>query len=472
MSFVIYDVETTGLEKRFDQIVQLAAIHTDSQLNVKHRIEVSCSLMPHIVPSPRAMHVTGLPIDQLLDVSLPSHYEMVTEIRRILESWSPALFIGFNSLSFDEEFLRQAFYLCLYNPYLTNTQGNARADVLNLCRMTAALRPDVIKPANGKDGRAIFKLKPLAEANGITVPMSHSAIADVSTTLALCQLIKNLAPDIWSQFLKFSKKATVESFITDEEAFVVSEIVGNQYRTRVVTRIGRHSEQRARHYCLDVDTDLDTLRAMSDDDLVNLCKSAARPIVTVRANVAPTLWALFEATQEHLAPFEDEAEVLARVERIREDRDFLERLRSVAQSAEPDYPPSPHVEEQIYGHPFPSRHDEHLMCEFHASSWEERAAMVRKFGDARYRRLALRLIYFERPDLLSTKHLTAVGDAMRKRLMFAPDAEVPWRSIPAAKQCLKALLETDIGQDVTIRHERYLDYLTKRADAIGDSTSN
>ena len=157
-------------------------------------------------PQPKAMHVIGLLIEQLLDASQPSHYEMVAEVRRILESWSPALFLGFNSLSFDEEFLRQAFYLCLYNPYLTNTQGNARADVLNLCRITAALKPDIMRPATDQNGHAIFRLKPLAEANGIAAPMSHSAMADVSTTLALCQVIKNHAPDIWSQFLRFSQK--------------------------------------------------------------------------------------------------------------------------------------------------------------------------------------------------------------------------------------------------------------------------
>ncbi|WP_428101044.1 exonuclease domain-containing protein [Candidatus Rariloculus sp.] len=466
MSFVIYDVETTGLTKRFDQIVQFAAVLTDSDLNVKDRIEIDCRLMPHVIPSPKAMHVTRLPIEQLLNASLPSHYEMVTEIRRILESWSPALFLGFNSVSFDEEFLRQAFYLCLYNPYLTNTRGNARADVLNLCRMTAALRPDVIRYAIDENGRPIFKLKPLAEANGITVPMSHSALADVFTTLALCQSIKDRAPDVWSQFLRFSKKATVESFITDEDAFVVSETIGNTHRARVVTQIGRHAKQQARHYCLDVSTDLDPLREMSVGELVNLCRGSARPIVTIRTNAAPTLWALYEATQDHLTPFEDEAEVLERVELVREDRDFLEQLRNAAQSAEPDYPPSPHLEEQIYGHPFASRRDEELMHDFHADSWEERPALALQFSDSRYRRLALRLIYFERPDLLTSERQTAVDNAMRKRLISAPDADVPWRSISAAKRDLKALLASGLRQGETMRQMRYLNYLKERADTL------
>ena len=471
MSFVVYDVETTGLNKRFDQIVQFAAVLTDSDLNVTDRIEIGCRLMPHVIPSPEAMHVTGLRIEQLLDASLPSHYEMVTEVRHKLESWCPSMFLGFNSLSFDEEFLRQAFYLSLYNPYLTNRPGNARADVLNLCRMTAALKPDVLKPATDDHGRKIFRLKLLAEANGIAAPTSHRAMADVTTTLALCRLIKNSAPEIWSQFLRFSQKGSVESFITDEDAFLVSETIGNDHRTRVVTRIGTHAEQPTKHYCLDVGTDLDTLQDLSDDDLVNLCRTSERPIVTIRTNAAPTLWALYEADPEHFAPFKDEAQVLKHVERLREDKGLLERLRHAVQSAESEFPPSSHLEEQIYGNAFPSREDENLMHEFHVASWDERIALARAFTDARFRRIAFRLIYFERPDLLAIENRTAFDDAMRRRLLAAPNADVPWRSIPTVKRDLETHLESDL-QDIevaTLVH--YRDYLEERADSLTLSKS-
>ena len=466
MSFVVYDVETTGLKKHFDQIVQFAAVLTDSDLNVKDRIELGCRLLPHVIPSPEAMHVTGLQIERLRDASLPSHYEMVTEVRRILESWSPTLFLGFNSLSFDEEFLRQAFYQCLYDPYLTNRHGNARADVLGLCRMTAALRPDVIVPATDDGGHKVFRLKLLAEANGIAAPTSHRAMADVSTTLTLCRLIKNGAPELWFQFLRFSQKATVESFVTDENAFVVSESIGNRHRARVVTRIGRHADQQTRHYCLDVNADLDALRKMSDDELVDVCRGPERPIVTLRTNAAPTLWALYEATQEHLTPFKDEAEVLDRVRLLREDGGLLARLRSAAQNAEPDYPPSPHLEEQIYGHPFPSRDDEDLMHAFHAATWDERAALARQFRDERFRGLAVRLLYFERPGVLAIEHQTAIDDAMRKRLIATPDADVPWRSIPTATRDLETLLGSDLQHEQAATLTQYLHYLERRADCL------
>lgn len=458
MSFVLYDVETTGLAKHFDQIVHFAAVRTDADLRIVDRLQLRCRLMPHIIPSPEALHVTELGIDQLTDPSLPSHLEMVTEIHRVLQSWRPALFLGFNSLSFDEEFLRHAFYQCLHDPYLTNTQGSARADVLGLCRLTAALRPDVLQPASDEHGRTVFKLKPLAEANGLTVTLAHDAMADVRTMYALCDVIRTRAPEIWSQFMRFSQKASVEAFVTDEDAFLVSELVGNQHRTRIVTRIGQHSEQAIRQYCLDLTADFELLGRLSDDDLIALCKSPQRPIVTVRTNAAPTLWALYDALPEHFAPF-DEAEVLERVTNLREDRSFQERLRWAAQAAEKVYPPSPHVEEQLYQGGFPPPQDRALMAEFHSAHWEQKAALARNFQDQRYRRLALRLIYFERPDLMSVDLRQTWQTELHNRLMAPVEAESRWRSIPAARQEAERLIAGELDGDQLIRQRQFLHYL-------------
>ncbi len=302
MSFVIYDVETTGLTKGFDQIVQFAAVRTDAELNIIDQMRVRCRLLPHVIPSPEALHVTELSIGSLTDPSLPSHYEMVTDLRMVMERWCPALFLGFNSISFDEEFLRQAFYQCLYGPYLTNTHGSARADVLNLCRVAAALRSDVLIPGRDTDGRGIFKLTRLAQANGILVSAPHEAMVDVATTLALCRHVRTRAPEVWSQFLRFGQKASVESFITDEDAFLVSETVGNQHRARIVTRIGCRTDRPTRHYCLDLSADHAALRAMSPEQMIEACRSSDRPIVTIRTNAAPTLWALYDATLERARP--------------------------------------------------------------------------------------------------------------------------------------------------------------------------
>ncbi len=48
-----------------------------------------------------ALHITGVSVENLLDESLPSHYEMMRMIKSKCEEWSPSIFIGWNSMRFD-----------------------------------------------------------------------------------------------------------------------------------------------------------------------------------------------------------------------------------------------------------------------------------------------------------------------------------------------------------------------------------
>ena len=69
MGFVIYDLETTGLKKRFDQILQFAAVRTDENLEVLEQVQFEGRLRPHILPSPGALHVTGADLTALASKS-------------------------------------------------------------------------------------------------------------------------------------------------------------------------------------------------------------------------------------------------------------------------------------------------------------------------------------------------------------------------------------------------------------------
>src|SRR2546428_3547772 len=110
---------------------------------------------------------------------------------KILALWSPATLLGFNSIRFDEEFLRQAFYQCLHPVFLTNANGNARADVLNLMRAATSLHPTVIRPGVEIDGRFNHRLGALAAANGIAQGKAHDAESDVDAMLGLCRLVRD-----------------------------------------------------------------------------------------------------------------------------------------------------------------------------------------------------------------------------------------------------------------------------------------
>lgn len=62
MGFIFYDTETTGTDHHFDQILQFAAIFTDPDLNELDRFDIRCRLLPHAVPSPKALAITRVPI--------------------------------------------------------------------------------------------------------------------------------------------------------------------------------------------------------------------------------------------------------------------------------------------------------------------------------------------------------------------------------------------------------------------------
>jgi hypothetical protein len=86
VAFTFYDVETTGLNKRFDQILQFAALRTDVDLIETDRFETRSRLMPQVIPSPKALHLTGTSLADATDASRQSHYDMVCEIATVLSS--------------------------------------------------------------------------------------------------------------------------------------------------------------------------------------------------------------------------------------------------------------------------------------------------------------------------------------------------------------------------------------------------
>ena len=193
MPLVFYDTETTGSNAWYDQILQFAAIRTDDDLNELERFEVRCRLLPHMVPSPGALAVTGMTIGQLTEPALPSHYAMVRAIREKLLSWSPAVMAGYNNLEFDEMVVRRALYQTLHSPYLTNTNGNSRADILQIAMALNQFEPGILNFAMRPDGKPSFRLDTLAPANGFAHADAHDGLADVEATIHVARIVRSKA---------------------------------------------------------------------------------------------------------------------------------------------------------------------------------------------------------------------------------------------------------------------------------------
>ena len=435
MSFVFWDTETTGMDTAFDQILQFGAIRTDHKLRELERFDIRCRLLPYVVPSPGALLTTGIGVDQLTDPALPSHYEMVRAIKARLEEWSPALFTGHNSMRFDEHLLRQAFYQTLHPPYLTNTNGNGRLDSLAVLRAASFLEPDVLTVPAGEKGRPTFSLDRLAPANGFAHDAAHDAMGDTEATLYLCRLVRERAEGIWSNCVRFARKAAVLDYAQPGEVFAFVGFNYGRAYVRMVTAIGPNPERDSDLYVFDLSYDPHELAALNDDRLHKLLAASPKPVRRLRANAAPCILPYEDVSARVRVQLPGVEELGRRAAYVREDGDFRQRLMAAVVEDREEREPSVHVEEQIYDS-FTGPEDQALMAQFHEAEWTSRAALLGVLADPRLQILGGRLLYTEAPEAMPAASLTSYRADVARRLL-ADEVTVPWLTLP------KAIRETD-----------------------------
>ena len=387
---------------------------------------------------------------------------MVRAIRQRLLSWSPSIFLGYNSIRFDEEMLRHALFQTLHPAYLTSNHNNSRADVWGLVMAAAAVSPACLNVPIGLAGRPIFRLEQLAIANGVAQEQAHDALSDVIATLELCRLVHQRSPELWQRFVRFSKKATVADFVEAEDGFMLTEFFANEaYHTPVVC-IGRDPDQANGRFCLSLNSDVDRFAAMTDDELRAELAQRPCPVRRLRINAAPTLTALYDAPGVILDGVDVDA-IEARARRVKGDPALCTRLVTAYTSTREPRLPSRHAEERLYDG-FPGPQDEARLVEFHDVDWTDRLAIVQSLDDERLRFFGLRLLYFETRSVLPEALRLELEHALSGRLV---DAEAGGLTL---EQALRAIDETssDDAPDAEVLLADYRSYLVGRMERVAD----
>ena len=446
MSFVFYDTETTGTHTAFDQILQFGAIRTDHELRELERFEIRCRLLPHVVPSPAALLTNGITVDQLTDPALPSHYQMVRAIKTKLEQWSPAVFVGHNSMRFDEHLLRQAFYQTLHPPYLTNTNGNGRMDSLPVLRAAHFLVPGVLTVPVGDKGRPTFSLERLAPANRFVHAAAHDAIGDVEATLHLCRLVRLRAEALWSNCVRFARKAAVLDCAQRGEVFAYVGSSNGRTSISVATALGSNPVGDSDLYMFDLSHDPHDLATLDDDALHKFLAVSPKPVRRLRANAAPCIVPYEDVPARARAHLPGVEELERRAAPAREDADLRARLLAVIIGDREESGPSPHVEEQIYDG-FPGREDQALMIAFHETEWVNRPVLLGGLADPQLRVLGDRLLLTEAPEVMPTESLNSYRAAVARRLT-GEDGMAPWLTLPKAIEEGEGLLAGSAGPEL------------------------
>jgi len=212
-TFFFYDLETSGLSARESRIMQFAGIRTDMDLNqIGESVNVLVKLNDDVLPSPEALMVTGITPQQ---TAADGYTE--AEFARMLvnDIFTPdTISVGFNNIRFDDEFIRHLFWRNFYDPYEWSWKdGRSRWDLLDVVRMTRALRPKGIKWPVDDSGIATNRLELIASVNGIDHFKAHDALSDVEALIAVTRLIREKQPQLYEYLLKMRDKNEVKKLV-------------------------------------------------------------------------------------------------------------------------------------------------------------------------------------------------------------------------------------------------------------------
>ena len=211
-----HDYETSGTDTRRDRPLQFAGVRTDSELNViEDPLVIYARPSDDFLPHPMACMITGITPQKALEEGYPEA-EFIDLIHQQMARPGTCS-VGFNSLRFDDEITRNTLYRNFFDPYAREWQnGCSRWDIIDMLRLTRALRPEGINWPLYADGTPSLRLEDLTAANGIDHGNAHDALSDVKATIAVAKLVKQAQPKLYDYVLQNRTKARVQAMLDTE----------------------------------------------------------------------------------------------------------------------------------------------------------------------------------------------------------------------------------------------------------------
>jgi exodeoxyribonuclease-1 len=296
MTFLWYDLETFGRHSQIDRIAQFAALRTDEKLEaVSEPIMLYNKLTPDYIPDPMACLITGIGPSEA-NKKGSNEYEFIRKIRD--EFMEPATtVVGYNTIRFDDEFIRNALYRNFFDPYEREyKRGNSRWDLFPMVLAARDLRPDGIEWPLKADGTSSARLEDLTKANGLEHGNAHDALSDVYATIALARLLKEKQPKLFNHYLKVRKKDEVKRIanIHIKEAFLWTSTFFHSKGvcTRIMVPITAEPGNNNAIVCFDASHDPEELFSLSAEEIRSRIFSTGKdhfPLYSLHINRSPAV---------------------------------------------------------------------------------------------------------------------------------------------------------------------------------------
>ena len=421
MNLAIWDIESSSANTSWGSIIEVGGILVDPNFKELDRFNFRSRLPEGEIPQAMALIVNKTSVDLLTKGNL-SHYQMLGQLETIFKKWSPAIFLGWSNIGFDDEMIRNEFFRGIRFPYITNVTPNKRHDGLNIARGAHAVDESVLKTEINEKGNAVMKLESLARMNGFESGGAHNALFDAELTAKVLALIKKNQPQTWDAFFRTSNRADTEVIIKKEKIFTLAEYhFGKNYKYVVAPLhpkycIDNYNWGRA----VDLKVDPTPLLNMSISEL-KVAMKKQKFLKTIRSNKAPII--LDSSYGMHIEPYSniDPDLINERAEQVNSKEKFsqniLTALREIAvEKQQFESQEDILAEESIYKK-FTPQKDTALFPKWHSASWKDKLIMLDKFEDERMVSFGKKIIYQESPETLPPDMLKSIQREIAKRIL-------------------------------------------------------
>jgi exodeoxyribonuclease-1 len=429
-TFYWYDYEAFGLNPMTDRLAQFAGLRTDMELNIiGEPLMMYCKPADDFLPNPGSCLITGITPQKALAEGVPE----AEFIRRINDEFAQpgTCVLGYNNIRFDDEFTRYSLYRNLVDPYAREWQnGCSRWDLLDVVRMTRALRPEGITWPVNDEGRPSVRLEELTVANGIAHEAAHDALSDVHATIAVARLIKEKQPKLFNFAFENRTKNKIFKLLNLREQKPVIHISGmypvEKGNMAVVVPLAQHPVNKNGIIVYDLSVDPKDLINLGPAKIYerlftkteDLPEGTERiPLKTVLANKCPIIAPFMTLDGKAAKKYGIDLNVCrANLDIIRSQPGLAKKIHKMFTEAQNEFEPRTDPDQMLYGGPFFSDDDKARMAQTHAMAPADLAGYQPPFSDSRLPEMLFRMRARNWPETLSEEEKQRWQEFRKSRL--------------------------------------------------------
>lgn len=456
-----HDYETFGTDPQRDRPAQFAGIRTDEDLNIIGDPLVIYSRPANdFLPHPQACLITGITPQEAQHKGF-NEAEFIAQIQQEM-SRANTCTTGYNNIRFDDEFTRNTLYRNFYDPYAREWQnGNSRWDILDLLRVTHALRPEGINWPHREDGNTSFRLEKLSKANNINHESAHDALSDVIATIAVARLVKDKQPRLYQYVYEHRFKYKVQELFDRYKQTPLIHVSGMYPAQRghmgIVIPVAVDSRNKNAIIVYELHHNPEEFLTMDDEQIKyftftaqdKLAENEQRlPLKTIHINKCPVVVPLNTLTPQVIKRWKlDLALCKNNLQTLLSDQSLSDRVQAAFKTEYTDISDDPDL--KLYSGGFFSPADQERMRQIHQSSIDELDSLQFNFDDPRLDEMFFRYRCRNYPDTLLLNELQRWNEYRFKRMTAAEGSASI--KLPQYQQELQSLTQTYADNETALQ---------------------